>query len=116
MTRMNYRRTSSRSWTPTHRHEPTPEEIAKAAAKRAQAKAGTAPKIVKESGGIPCPRCGQPTEIRTHARITPKLKRKTYYRRWYYCVNPNCRTKGVYRDEDRSDVDEDMQRRIARNS
>jgi hypothetical protein len=43
--------------------------------------------------GDPCPRCQQPTEIREHTTITEKeLSRPFYYRRWFNCTNPRCRT------------------------
>ena len=42
--------------------------------------------------GIPCPRCGEPTEIREHVAITSKHLRQPYYSsRWFYCRNPKCR-------------------------
>ena len=42
--------------------------------------------------GIPCPRCGEPTEIREHVAITDKHLRQPYYfSRWFYCRNPKCR-------------------------
>jgi hypothetical protein len=41
--------------------------------------------------GVPCPRCGEPTEIREHMSITDKHLRQPYYfRRWFYCRNPSC--------------------------
>lgn len=59
-------------------------------------------KRIINSGGIPCHRCGKETQIREHARITPKLlKQPFYYRKWYYCTNTDCRTNVIVRDEDR---------------
>jgi hypothetical protein len=90
------------------KHQPTDEEIRRAAQRRSAAKAGKV-KIVKAAGGIPCPQCGRPTEIRTHAVITSKMKRQAYhFTQWFYCHNPNCRERAIYRDEDRSDVQERM--------
>ena len=41
--------------------------------------------------GIPCPRCGQQTEMREHVAITDKHLRQPYYfSRWFYCRNPQC--------------------------
>ena len=42
----------------------------------------------KNRDGIPCPRCGQPTELRA---ATAKLMR------WFYCHNPRCSTKQITR-------------------
>jgi hypothetical protein len=50
--------------------------------------------------GPPCPRCGRPTEIREHERITEQeLARPFYYRRWYNCPNNSCDTKIIHADE-----------------
>lgn len=50
------------------------------------------PKIVAGAGD-PCPRCGQPTEIREHVQITAReLRRPFYYSRWFNCTNPRCQT------------------------
>jgi len=50
--------------------------------------------------GPSCRRCGEPTQIREHERVTPKeLRRHFYYSRWYRCVNKNCRTTEIMPDE-----------------
>lgn len=50
--------------------------------------------------GPPCHRCGRPTEIREHERITEKeLARPFYYGRWYNCPNNSCDTKIIHADE-----------------
>jgi hypothetical protein len=50
--------------------------------------------------GPPCPRCGCPTEIREHERITEKeLARPFYYRRWYNCPNRKCKTTLIHADD-----------------
>jgi hypothetical protein len=50
--------------------------------------------------GPPYPRCGGPTEIREHERITAKeLAKQYYYRQWYNCPNDNCDTKIIHADE-----------------
>jgi len=42
--------------------------------------------------GDPCPRCGQPTQIREHVEIGPRqLRQQFYYSRWFYCNNMNCK-------------------------
>lgn len=55
--------------------------------------------VVVGENGDPCPRCGKPTEIRTHPEITEKhLRQPFYYSRWFYCLNPDCRTKQIMPD------------------
>jgi hypothetical protein len=56
--------------------------------------------VVIPGEGDPCPRCGQPTEIREHPRITDRERRRPfYYRRWFMCVNEACRTTTIVRPE-----------------
>jgi hypothetical protein len=56
-------------------------------------------KIVSLDGPV-CPRCGCPTEIREHERITEKeLARPFYYSRWYNCPNQDCKTTTIMPDE-----------------
>jgi hypothetical protein len=50
--------------------------------------------------GPKCPRCNKPTQIREHQRIGPKqLRRRFYFRRWFFCMNMDCRTTLIMRDE-----------------
>jgi hypothetical protein len=68
--------------------------------------------------GIPCPRCGTTTEAREHTVITAKMLRQPfYYRRWYRCINPRCKTTMVMRDEDRiyieHEIDEATETRLS---
>jgi hypothetical protein len=52
--------------------------------------------VVIPGNGDPCPQCCQPTQIREHAAITEKhLRQPHYYRRWFYCQNPQCRVTTV---------------------
>jgi hypothetical protein len=52
--------------------------------------------VVVAGAGDPCPRCGQPTEIREHACISNReLRRPYYYRRWFMCRNSDCRTTTI---------------------
>ena len=52
--------------------------------------------VVVGKNGDPCPRCGCRTEIRQHKQIRAKhLRQPFYYSRWYYCVNPGCRTTQI---------------------
>jgi hypothetical protein len=51
-------------------------------------------------GGPPCRRCGCPTEVREHERITEKeLAGPFYYSRWYNCRNKKCDTNIIHADE-----------------
>jgi hypothetical protein len=48
--------------------------------------------IVVPGLGDPCPRCCQPTQIREHEAVTEAhLRAPYYYRRWFCCLNPQCR-------------------------
>ncbi|GEM_PF-4860871 len=50
--------------------------------------------------GPPCPRCGQPTEVREHKAVTAKeLARPFYYSRWYNCANRSCRATLIMPEE-----------------
>jgi hypothetical protein len=43
--------------------------------------------------GDPCPRCGQPTQIREHKAVADReLARPFYYSRWFNCTNASCKT------------------------
>jgi hypothetical protein len=55
--------------------------------------------LVIPGRGDPCPRCGKATQIREHRAITDReLRRPFYYRRWFYCRNPRCRTTVIVHD------------------
>jgi hypothetical protein len=55
--------------------------------------------LVVPGRGDPCPRCGRATEIRQHTCIGAReLRRAFYYARWFYCVNPRCRTTVIVPD------------------
>jgi hypothetical protein len=49
--------------------------------------------------GDPCPRCGRATETHEHIEVTAKhLRQAYYYRRWFRCTNPDCRTTLIMPD------------------
>jgi hypothetical protein len=49
--------------------------------------------IVIPGDGDPCPRCGEPTEIREHDILRDRqLRAPFYYSRWFRCMNPDCKT------------------------
>jgi hypothetical protein len=72
-------------------------------------------RVVVTGQGDPCPRCGQPMQIREHAQISKKHRRQPfYYARWFRCMNDACQTTLVmpdrYRvwncnDEDRANLE-----------
>jgi len=46
--------------------------------------------------GDPCPRCGQPTQVRQHKTIRSReLRGPFYYSKWFYCVNRDCQTNTI---------------------
>lgn len=56
--------------------------------------------VVLSGDGIPCPRCGWPTQARRHPAITDELRRKKFYfEQWFYCVNGSCRTRHIICNE-----------------
>jgi hypothetical protein len=43
--------------------------------------------------GPRCKRCGHPTEVREHVRISEReLAQPFYYSRWFKCANKRCAT------------------------
>ena len=63
-----------------------------------------------------CPRCNQKTKVFEHKTITSRhLSQPFYYSRWFYCINPECRTKQIMPDRFRvfrDQVDRDQQKRL----
>src|SRR6516162_3945488 len=52
--------------------------------------------VVLDEQGPGCPRCGRPMQTRKHNSIGAKqLRKKYYYRRWFYCTHKNCKTTTV---------------------
>jgi hypothetical protein len=53
-------------------------------------------RVVVPGEGPPCPRCGEPMQIREHRKITADLLAKPYYfSRWFRCMQRGCKTKLV---------------------
>ena len=47
--------------------------------------------------GDPCPRCGEPTQIREHGELRERHRRQpVYYSRWFYCTNERCITTVIH--------------------
>ena len=47
--------------------------------------------------GDPCPRCGEPTQIREHGELRERHRRQPfYYSRWFYCTNERCITTVIH--------------------
>ena len=49
--------------------------------------------IVIPGDGDPCPRCGNPMQIREYADLNEKQERRPFfYTRWFCCMNKACKT------------------------
>ncbi len=56
--------------------------------------------IILETKGEVCLRCGKEMQVRSHKEVTKELRKKPfYYRQWYYCINPACKTNVVHKEE-----------------
>lgn len=52
---------------------------------------------IVNGNGPQCKKCGEYTQIREHKQVV--LRRSTkpnYYKRWFYCLNPNCKTTVIH--------------------
>jgi hypothetical protein len=47
--------------------------------------------IVVPGDGDPCPRCGEPMQIREYAGVGEKLSHE-FFSRWFCCMNKTCKT------------------------
>ena len=73
--------------------------------------------------GPPCGRCKQPTQIRDLIAVTPKIQRRPFYYRRYYCTDRSCKTTlimpkefRVFRNEKLREVFEQRERQTETNS
>jgi len=50
--------------------------------------------IVIPGDGDPCPRCGNPMQIREYAGLNDEKeeRRPSFYTRWFCCMNKACKT------------------------
>jgi hypothetical protein len=48
--------------------------------------------IIIAGDGDPCPRCGEPMQIREYEK---QLHQPSFYTRWFCCMNKTCKTKLV---------------------
>src|SRR5215472_5138311 len=49
--------------------------------------------IIIPGDGDPCPRCGNPMQIREYADLNEEQDRRSFfYTRWFCCVNKDCKT------------------------
>jgi hypothetical protein len=56
--------------------------------------------VIIEGDGPLCRQCGKPMQIREHKYISEKMKRQRYYfTRWFKCMQVECPTKEVMREE-----------------
>ena len=62
--------------------------------------------IVIPGDGDPCPRCGQPMQIRKYGGIDEKQLREPFsYTRWFCCMNKICKTTLVMPARYKVDLD-----------
>lgn len=67
------------------------------------------------NNGIPCPRCGRPTEIREHTEVTARhLAQPFYYSRWFNCNASDCKTTLFMREEFRVFADPEQAQQAER--
>lgn len=76
-------------------------------------------KGVRKFNGIgeECPRCGWISQEREHANLDEVRKKKTtYYIKWFYCINPRCKTNvffnEIYKVKGNSVYDGDLMSRF----
>jgi len=48
--------------------------------------------VVIPGDGDPCPRCGEPMQIREYAFKEKQERRASFYTRWFCCMNETCKT------------------------
>ena len=103
MTKMNWRKAGLAGKQTAQWDDGGPRSIQRrgdAILRKAERREKNRPKPTVAGGGIPCPRCGQLTQIREHKELTDKiLAQPFYYSRWFYCDNKRCKTTLIMRDE-----------------
>ena len=58
-------------------------------------------RVVNETG-VPCIKCGKPTQTREHLFMREKhYKQPYYYSKWFNCINKDCNSTLFMREEDR---------------
>ena len=58
------------------------------------------PLVMIGHNGIPCPRCGRPTQIREHRQITAEHRAQPfYYSPWFRCMHADCKTTLIMLEE-----------------
>jgi hypothetical protein len=48
--------------------------------------------IVIPGDGDPCPRCGDPMQIREYEGVDAKQLGQPFFTRWFCCMNKTCKT------------------------
>lgn len=57
-----------------------------------RAKRNRKKRLVIPGDGDPCPRCGEPMQIREYDAVDQKLPNQPFFARWFYCTNKACKT------------------------
>jgi hypothetical protein len=61
--------------------------------------------IVIAGGGDPCPRCGEPMQIREYDGVDEELPSQPFFTRWFCCMNRACKTTLVMPARYKIDLD-----------
>jgi hypothetical protein len=61
--------------------------------------------IVIPGDGDPCPRCGNPMQIREYDGVGEKLPNRPFFTRWFCCMNKTCKTTLVMPARYKVDLD-----------
>ncbi len=48
--------------------------------------------LVIPGDGDPCPRCGEPMQIREYDGVDAKQLGQSFFTRWFCCLNKACKT------------------------
>jgi hypothetical protein len=48
--------------------------------------------LVIPGDGDPCPRCGEPMQIREYDGVDAKQLGQSFFARWFCCMNKTCKT------------------------
>jgi hypothetical protein len=61
--------------------------------------------IVILGDGDPCPRCGEPMQIREYDGVHEKLPGHPFFTRWFCCMNKTCKTTLVMPERYKIDLE-----------
>jgi hypothetical protein len=61
--------------------------------------------VVIPGDGDPCPRCGEPMQIREYDGVNEKLPSHPFFTCWFCCMNKTCKTTLVMPARYKVDLD-----------